>query len=100
MLECKIKRMWHVIAWDICTCGRCNANEASDHSLDGAKHGGLAEVEGVEYDPGEDAGGSAHVGVKDRQRCNCAHCERATTVEARPAHPKQACACKRQNHVV
>ena len=40
----------------ICTCGRCNASKASDHALDGAKHRGLAEVEGVEYGPGEDAG--------------------------------------------
>jgi len=84
----------------VCTCGWCDANEARDHALYGAEHGGLAKVESVKQNPHHDASSSTHVCVKDGQRRHHAHRKRTSTVEPTPTHPQQACACKPYYHVV
>ena len=82
------------------TCGRGDADEASDHALDSADNRGFAEEGEVEEEPGEEAGGSADVGVQHGQGGVYARRVRIASVEPRPPHPQQPRPRQHQQNVV
>jgi hypothetical protein len=78
------------------TGSRGDTNETSDHALCGSNHRGLSKENNVKKEPGQQAGSSAHMGVKNGQRCICTGSERTTAVETTPPHPKQPSTCQHQ----
>ncbi|WVZ61197.1 hypothetical protein U9M48_011108 [Paspalum notatum var. saurae] len=82
------------------TCCWRDADEAGDHSLDGAHHGGLLEEDDVEACPDDEAHGCADVGVEHGHGCHDVGGVGPAAVESCPAHPQQPGAGEREEDVV
>lgn len=82
------------------TCTRCDADEASDHSLDRADHGAFLVHYHVKGNPHQEASGSAYMGVDNGQRCNQVCCKWRATIEPCPSKPQKPCSSQHVNYVV
>lgn len=74
------------------TGGGRDDHETRNHSLDGADHGGLSEVQVVEKGPYQHAHGRTDIGIQNGDGSEVAGSVRSTPVKTVPTQPEETCA--------
>lgn len=72
----------------VITGARCNASQASHHTLNGSNHRWLPKVEHIQNGPNQQARRRTHVRIQHRYRRHHVRRVRCSPVKTRPPHPQ------------